>query len=332
MGSLPKVESLALAPMEGVTDWIVRELFAELGCVDYAVTEFVRVSAEVVPAKVLKRMCPELTRPSSVRKFCVHLQLLGGNAERLAMTAQNGAALGASVIDLNFGCPAPTVNQHDGGASLLREPARIENIVKSVRRAVDSSISVSAKVRLGWENPEDIFDTIKAVEAGGASWVTIHARTKLQGYAPPANWAMIGRAQQQTSLSVVANGDIDSPESLQRCMEISGCTRFMIGRGAIEQPEIFRLLRGQESQWWSTAKRLTVIERFIEKSLGAEDDRERYILARCKFWLRALGRRDPALTELFERCKRVEDLPLLRALISQAQLRHSEGTMQSVSP
>ena len=317
MGSLPTIESLALAPMEGVTDWIVRELFADLGCIDYAVTEFIRVSSEIVPPKVLRRMCPELTQPRVSRKFSVHLQLLGGHAERLAATAQNGAALGATAIDLNFGCPAPTVNLHDGGASLLRDPARIEHIVRTVRRAVDSSVSVSAKVRLGWENPEDIFETVNAVEAGGASWITIHARTKLQGYAPPANWAMIGRARSLTSLPVVANGDIDSLQSVEQCIRESGCTRLMIGRGAIEQPEIFRLLRGAEPGWWTPTKRLSVIERFIAMSLQAGDDRERYTLARCKFWLRALGKREPAIHTLFEACKRLEVLSELRLQLAR---------------
>jgi tRNA-dihydrouridine synthase C len=312
--------------MEGVTDWIVRELFAELGSVDYAVTEFVRVSAEVVPAKVLKRMCPELTQPPGVGKFAVHLQLLGGHPERLAQTAQNGAALGATAIDLNFGCPAPTVNQHDGGASLLREPSRIERIVAAVRRAVEPSVSVSAKVRLGWENPGDIVDTLKAVEAGGADWITIHARTKLQGYAPPADWKMLGHARAITRLPVVANGDIDSVEALERCARETGCDRFMIGRGAIEQPEIFRLLRGVEHNSWSASQRLGVLRSFIEKSLNAGPDRDRYTLARCKFWLRALSKRRPELTPLFEHCKRIESVASLCGALDDARERLRDST------
>ena len=95
---------------------------------------------------------------------------------------------GALGIDINFGCPAPTVNSHDGGATLLKYPHRIREIVRAVRDAVPSDLPVSAKLRLGWESIDDIYENARMAADGGASWITIHARTRAQGYQPPVYW------------------------------------------------------------------------------------------------------------------------------------------------
>ena len=146
--------TFALAPMEGVTGPLLRELYAELGGLDYCVTEFIRVSQDPVSDKVFLRECPELrTGGLTSGRTPVHVQLLGGHAGRMAESAERGAALGARHIDLNFGCPAPTVNKSDGGATLLRDPCRVEEVTRAVRDAVPAAVSVSAKVRLGWDDP-----------------------------------------------------------------------------------------------------------------------------------------------------------------------------------
>src|SRR3954470_23925874 len=183
--------ALILAPMEGVTDAPMRALLSERGGFSFCVTEFLRVSQDVVPAKVFRASVPELLRngcttPSGLP---VSVQLLGGDPGRLAESALVAVRAGALAIDLNFGCPAPTVNRHDGGATLLKHPQRIRAIVEAVRQALPPSIPVSAKLRLGWDSLDPVHENAEMAAQGGASWITIHARTKMQGYQPPVYWA-----------------------------------------------------------------------------------------------------------------------------------------------
>lgn len=231
----PRLPALVLAPMEGITDAPMRRLQGETGVFTYAVSEFIRVSSDVVPTKVFQKHVPELVEPSSVR---VQVQILGGDPERLAESAVNACLAGAPAIDINFGCPAKTVNRHDGGASLLRHPDRIRDIVAAVRSAVPREIPVSAKLRLGWESIESVHENAAMAAEGGADWLTIHARTRMQGYSPPVFWPEIGRVRRDLGLPVIANGDIWTFEDFLRCRDETGCDHFMIGRGALANPAL----------------------------------------------------------------------------------------------
>jgi tRNA-dihydrouridine synthase C len=233
--------ALVLAPMDGVTDFLMREILTEIMPFSYCVTEFLRVSALVPPERVFRNTMPELATASRTRSgAAVQLQLLGGDPERLALSAMRAVECGAQGIDLNFGCPAPTVNRHDGGATLLKYPERIEEIVRAVRLAVPAHLPVSAKLRLGWDNPEAIEENAQRAAIGGASWITIHGRTKFQGYTPPAYWEPIGRVRRALRIPVVANGEIWSLEDLKRCEDQSGSRHFMIGRGALANLSLVR--------------------------------------------------------------------------------------------
>lgn len=233
----PDKPALVLAPMEGVTDACMRALLTERGGFSFCVSEFLRISQNLLPPRTYIEHVPELkTACRTSSGIPIQIQLLGGNEELLALSALRAVELGAGAIDLNFGCPAPTVNRHDGGASLLRYPRRIESIVAAVRKAVPAQIPVSAKLRLGWESMTDVYDNAQAAAQGGASWLTIHARTKFQGYAPPAYWKYIGEVRQQVGIPVVANGDIWTREDYLKCRDETGCIHFMIGRGALADP------------------------------------------------------------------------------------------------
>ena len=144
--------------MQGLTDAPMRAYQSESGALTFAVSEFLRVSADVPPAKLFLRHVPELRfggkTPSGLP---VQVQLLGGDPERMAEAAQVAVKAGAKAIDINFGCPAPTVNRHDGGAAILRFPERIEAIVAAVRAALPAEVPVSAKLRLGWDAANAIF-------------------------------------------------------------------------------------------------------------------------------------------------------------------------------
>lgn len=229
--------ALILAPMEGVTDAPMRGLWAETECFTYMVTEFLRVSGQVLTERELLRDVPELaTDCRTPSGLPVQVQLLGGDPGRMAESARVAVAMGAPGIDLNFGCPAKTVNRHDGGASLLRDPGRLGAIVRAVRDAVPSRIPVSAKMRLGWDTTDAIDENAAQAAGNGASWVTIHARTRMQGYQPPVDWLAIGRVRKSIHVPVVANGDIWTLQDFRLCREITGCEHFMIGRGALANP------------------------------------------------------------------------------------------------
>ena len=240
----PNQPAVILAPMEGVTDAPFREFITRTGYYDYCVSEFVRVSLHPLPAKSFYHHAPEIRTQSLTSSLIpVQVQLLGGDPGRLTESALNAIQAGATGIDLNFGCPAPTVNRHDGGATLLQYPERIEGIVRAIRDAVPAQYPVSAKLRLGFQDPEAIHENAKRVEQGGANWITIHGRTKFQGYIPPAYWKPIGEVKRALSIPVVANGEIWTIEDFRRCREETGSIHFMIGRGALACPNLAREMR-----------------------------------------------------------------------------------------
>lgn len=231
------VPALILAPMDGITDAPMRALQGETGAFTFAVSEFLRVSIEVPPRRVFLRHIPELQHGARTPTgLPVQVQILGGDAGRMAAAAVVASEAGATAIDINFGCPAPTVNRHDGGATLLKYPARIREIVAAVRSAVPREIAVSAKLRLGWESIDDIYINAAMAAEGGADWLTIHARTRTQGYKPPVFWKPIGVVREQLGLPVVANGDIWTLENFRQCREETGCSHFMLGRSALANP------------------------------------------------------------------------------------------------
>lgn len=233
----PGTPALTLAPMDGITDAPMRNLQGELGAFSFAVSEFVRVSNNVLPPRVFLRDVPEVrTNCRTDSGLRVQVQVLGGEPNLMAASALNALKAGADAIDLNFGCPAPTVNRSDGGASLLRQPDRIREVVFAVRQAVPKQVPVSAKLRLGWDDIEDACLIARKAKEGGADWVTVHARTRTQRYDPPVFWSQIGQIRRDLDIPVVANGDIWNIDDLRRCQEQTGCIHFMLGRGALANP------------------------------------------------------------------------------------------------
>nr|WP_198264286.1 tRNA-dihydrouridine synthase [sulfur-oxidizing endosymbiont of Gigantopelta aegis] len=177
---------IVLAPMDGLTDAYAREILTAIGGYDLCVTEFLRITNTLFPTRVFYRRFPELNiNPDSGQKIShtksgtpIFLQLLGSDNSAMADNAAKAVSLGAEGIDLNFGCPAKTVNRRDGGASLLKFPDRINQLVYSVRQAVPANIPVTAKMRLGFDDQSLAHDNAQAIQDAGADWLTIHARTK----------------------------------------------------------------------------------------------------------------------------------------------------------
>jgi tRNA-dihydrouridine synthase C len=299
--------------MDGVTDHVYRELVtsrARPGAITFAVSEFLRVTDRPLPGSVIRRGCPEVRRGGTTSSGVpVMVQLLGGKSEPLAETARNAVASGAWGIDLNFGCPAKLVNRHDGGATLLKSLDRLEAIVSRVRAAVPSDRPVSVKVRLGWESHDEIVPIARAADRGGASWLTIHGRTKLEMYGPPADWRAIGRAREAVSVIVVANGDLNTQENLEECRDVSGCTHFMLGRGPMGRPSLVCGPAPDPADADPDTKLLAdLLLEYVELLARAGGTEERQI-ARVKQWLSLGKSANPAVTPLFERVKRLRTRP-----------------------
>ena len=232
-----KPDSLILAPMEGLLDFVLRDILTRSGGVDRCVSEFIRVTNTLLPARTFERIVPELHNGG--RTFAgvpVRPQLLGSDPVCLAENAAVLSGLGPFGVDLNFGCPAKVVNRHGGGAALLEDPELLTRIVAAVRRAVPAHMPVSAKMRLGLHDDKRAEECALALEAGGAQELVVHARTKADAYRPPAYWERIADICSVVKIPVIANGEIWTVQDAQRCRELSGCQTLMLGRGMVTDP------------------------------------------------------------------------------------------------
>lgn len=303
---------LILAPMEGLADYWMRRTLTDTGAFDACVSEFVRVSGSLLPPRVFYRWCPELREGARTRNGTpVHLQLLGSDPPCVADNAARAVELGAPVVDLNFGCPAKTVNRHRGGAALLDEPELLEALVRAVRDAVPAEIPVSAKIRLGIRDSERALDNARAVAAGGAAWLTVHARTRDQGYRPPAYWEDLPAVREAAGIPVIANGDVWTPGDAERCRRISGCDDLMLGRGAVQDPFLALRLRGGDGGRWPAVH--AVLLDYVDTLDGTGE--ERHVCGRVKQWLNYLRRGWPEAQALMDGVKRLRTLPEIRAVL-----------------
>ena len=269
--------------MEGLTDPIMREVLTHVGSFDWCVTEFIRVTDAVLPDHVYHTYCPELlTDGKTAAGTPVHVQFLGNNAEMLAANAARVVELGAPAIDLNFGCPAKTVNRHRGGSVLLDEPEVVHQLVKAVRDAVPPHIPVSAKMRLGYLDRNYTLENAHAIEDAGAAWLTVHARTKAEGYTPPAFWDQLQPIQHALKINVIANGEIWNNQDAKQCRLESGCADLMLGRGAVTTPDLSQCIRQNIDTALLTWDELLLIQsRCLQGNYKKEINR----VGRYKQWL-----------------------------------------------
>lgn len=315
------MKKILLAPMEGVVDSYLRDILTKIGGFDLCVTEFVRVVDQLLPPKVFKRFCVELdTNGKTAAGTPVIVQLLGSDPEAMAANAVRAAELGAYGIDLNFGCPAKCVNKRNGGSYLLQEPQRLFDIISAVRKSVDDSIPVTAKIRLGFDDTELALDNAHAVEDAGANYITVHARTKADGYKAPVRWEWLARINDELSIPVIANGDINSIEDYKKCITVSGCEHIMIGRGAVARPDLARQIHAyQNNENFIAMEWVEVLTLLIGMSEAmTKDVKTRYIVSRTKQWLAMLKKVYPEAEICFTTIRKMKDYKdVQKSLVNQ---------------
>lgn len=227
---------LLLAPMEGVGDRAFRRAMAVIGGFDEACTEFMRVPANAHVASLAKRYVANETHPIPQAA-----QLMGSDPALMADMAREVVKRGAPRVDLNCGCPSNTVTGKGAGSSLLKEPGHLYAVAKAM---VDSvNVPVTAKLRSGFSDISLFKENLLAAQESGIKFLTLHPRTKVDGYGPPARWDLIGEAKQLLKIPVVGNGDILTVEDALNMLKQTGCDALMIGRGSVINPFIFHEIK-----------------------------------------------------------------------------------------
>lgn len=323
--------TVLLAPMEGLLDFVLRDILTRVGGIDRCVSEFIRITDQLLPERVFYRIVPELHNGGrTLAGVPVRAQLLGSDPGCMAENAARLASLGPAGIDLNFGCPAAVVNRHGGGASLLREPETLTAVVSAVRRAVPAHMPVSAKMRLGYDDDARAVECALAIEAGGAGELVVHGRTKSQAYRPPAYWERIADIREAVKIPVVANGEIWTVEDARRCREASGCDMLMIGRGAVRDPGLGLAIKADMANESVSAVSwpalLPLIVEFWYIVCSRLDARAR--AGRLKQWLNFLRRRFPEAELAYQAIKTINDPVVVDEWLARL-MQASEGARLS---
>lgn len=307
--------------MEGVINASMREFLTAMGGYERCVTEFVRVTNVLLPERVFYRLCPELKNggvtPSGVPVF---VQLLGSHPEAIADNAGRAESMGALGVDLNFGCPAKTVNSSMGGSILLREPETVGAIVSSVRRTLSPNVPLTVKIRLGYDNAERLPEIVDAVRSAGADELAIHARTKFDGYKPPAFWQNVKPIMDNSANCAPTriNGEIWTVADAQAACLASGCTNVMLGRGALAAPDLAQRIAANDLE--APAMPWEELLPFIATQFERFDAQNaRYVGNRTKQWLAYLKRTYPEAAELFSRLRTLHDPALIAEQLAYTQ-------------
>ena len=225
---------LVLSPMAGVTDISFRRLLKARGGIGLTVSEFISVEG-------LTRNNPKSKRQmrfyENERPFAV--QIFGGQPERMRMAAEMAEEIGADILDVNCGCPAPKVVKHGGGSGLLKDHPRLETILTEIKKAI--TIPMTVKIRAGfYDHTINAVDTAKLAESCGAEHIALHGRTKEQGYRGLANWDLVKQIKEVVKVPVSGSGDVTTIQQAFDRFRETGCDGVLIGRGAMANPWIFR--------------------------------------------------------------------------------------------
>ena len=254
-------QPLWLAPMDDITDRPFRLICKELGA-DIVVTEFTSCEALIrsIPKALARIRIRDEERP-------VGIQIFGANPQSIQRAVQIIEPLNPEMIDINCGCWSKTHAQRGEGAGLLRDLPNLERVVRAAVTA--TKIPVTVKTRLGWDRETLVIEEVaRIVEQCGAQALTVHCRTRVQGYKGQADWTWLPRIKKVISIPLIANGDVTEPEHAKALFDM-GCDGVMIGRAAIVNPWIFQATRafldtGRHGPPPSPAERLAMCRRHLD--------------------------------------------------------------------
>ena len=268
---------LVLAPLAGHTDRAFRGLVRELGGVGLVVTEMVSsegLTRGSVFSRELADVGPE-ERP-------VGVQVFGCDPDRMADAAAMVEDMGADLVDVNMGCPVPKVTRTGSGAALMQDEGRAGAVIeKMVKR---SKIPVTVKIRSGWDHRSiNAPEFARVLERAGASAITVHPRCRSDHHRGEAAWSVIRDVKAAVSIPVIGNGDVRCPESARKMIELTGADGIMIGRGALQNPWVFRQIANGSAEAPALEDYRLLFERFVQ--LLREHRPERLVLNRVEAFI-----------------------------------------------
>lgn len=265
-----KNHPFVLAPMAGITDMPFRAFMKSLGA-GVVVSELVSANGIKYGGEATLKLLnyEESERP-------VGLQLFGEDPEVLADAARKVEELGADFVDLNFGCPVKKVVSKGAGSAVLKDLPHLQKILRTVKSAI--KIPLTIKIRTGWDqNQRNAIEVVKVAHDEGICWVSIHGRTRSQGYAGLADWEFIASIKAVSPVPIIGNGDITSAEVALKRLQYSQCDGVMIGRGCLKNPWIFQearnLLYGLPADTGIDYNYLPVLKALKERLERVHDER-----------------------------------------------------------
>lgn len=331
VGSLELNSRVLQSPLSGVTDLVFRRLVRRYAPDSMMYTEMVNATGlhHVKTLPKLMEVDPD-EKPISI-------QLFDCRPDFLAEAAQMAVDEGADTVDINMGCPVNKITKNGGGSSLLREPETAEAIVRAVVRAI--KVPVTVKTRIGWTDQEiNILEFARRMEDAGAQMITVHGRTRAQGYNGSARWEWIGRVKEVLSIPVIANGDIFSVEAAVKCLEQTGADGVMCSRGTLGYPflvgEIDHFLRtGQCKPLPTVVERLRCAQEHLQALWEYKGDRGVRQARKHMTWY---AKGFPGAADLRGRLCLIEavdqGLELIERAIDQLIQRQDDSSQEAVDP
>jgi nifR3 family TIM-barrel protein len=231
IGPVPVCGEALLSPMDGFSDWPFRLLCRDLGSA-MSTTEFIR-SQNIVHA--FRHILPRMSFDPAERP--VAIQIYGEDPDEVVAAARLVQGVGPDIIDINMGCPAKSVANRGAGVGMMRTPLKVAHLFRQLSREI--TLPVTGKIRIGWEDCRSYRLIARIVEENGGAAITVHARTKEQGYGGEADWDVIAEVKAVVRIPVIGNGDIKAPGDIGRMKAHTGCEAVAIGRAAIGNPWIF---------------------------------------------------------------------------------------------